>query len=399
MRDGQRIALFYAAIFLTIGCYMAYLPVWLKSRGFSEADITLIFALPLLLRIVFTPLITFIADKAGNSRALVFWLAHGTALSLAALTAAPSHEVIFACLVVYAVLWTSVVPLTETIAVAAAKRTGGDYGRMRVWGSLTFIIAVACGGFALDIWGPVAGLALVICGAVIMAAAAHLLPTAPPEARPQVSASAALLFVRSAPFVLFLLGAAAVNASHAVYNSLATLHWLSLGISPSTIGILWATGVIAEIALFGLATKFAGRFNPVTLMSAGAAAAVLRWVVTSFNPPLAVLFPVQMLHSLTYGAAHLGAIYFLAAAVPPRYAATAQGLYAAIAAGLGSGLATLAAGPLYAELNAHSFLVMAALAAASLVFCLLMAARWSGGLLAESQPQNERGGGVMTPAE
>ncbi|MBC8048752.1 MAG: MFS transporter, partial [Chitinophagales bacterium] len=176
MKDGQRIALFYAAIFLIIGCYMAYLPVWLKSRGFGEGDITLIFALPLLMRMVFTPLISFFADRLGNTRRMVFWLAHGTALSLFSLAGAPSHEMIFACLVVYALLWTSVVPLTETIAVASARHSGGDYGRMRMWGSLTFILAVAFGGFAVDIWGPAAGLWLVIVSSVLMAAAAHLLP-------------------------------------------------------------------------------------------------------------------------------------------------------------------------------------------------------------------------------
>ncbi|MDZ4792564.1 MAG: MFS transporter [Hyphomicrobiales bacterium] len=413
MKDGQRIALFYAAIFLIIGCYMAYLPVWLKSRGFDEGQVTLIFALPLLMRMVFTPFISFLADRLGNTRRMVFWLAHGTALSLFSLAGAPSHEMIFACLVVYALLWTSVVPLTETIAVASARLSGGDYGHMRMWGSLTFILAVAFGGFAVDIWGPAAGLWLVIVSSVLMAAAAHLLPrTTPPHPSPLLSKEGitvrkALLFARSGPFVLFLLTATAVNASHAVYNSLATLHWLSLDISPTVIGLLWATGVIAEIALFGFAGRVVRVLRPTTLMAIGAAAAILRWVVTAFNPPLYILFPIQMLHSLTYGAAHLGAIYFLAAAAPARYAATAQGLYAAVAAGLGMGLATIAAGPLYKSLNAWAFLAMATLAVASLVFALMLAARWKGGLLipAEAdappatQPQNVRSGGAIMPAE
>ncbi len=414
MKDGQRVALFYAAIFLIIGCYMAYLPVWLKSRGFGEEQITLIFAIPLLMRMVFTPLITFLADRAGNTRCLVFWLAHGTALSLLSLAGAPSHEMIFACLVVYALLWTSIVPLTETIAIGVARRSGGDYGRMRVWGSLTFILAVAFGGFAVDIWGAAAGLWLVIASSILMTVTAHFLPRIEKagEGKPAggakgITVRKALMFARSGQFALFLLTATAVNASHAVYNSLATLHWLSLDISPTLIGLLWATGVIAEIALFGFAGRVVRALRPTTLMAVGAGAAILRWVVTAFNPPLYVLFPIQMLHSLTYGAAHLGAIYFLAAAAPVRYAATAQGLYAAVAAGLGMGLATVAAGPLYKALGAEAFLAMAALAAASLVFALLLAAQWKGGLLipddpgdaAADQPQSARGGGAIMPAE
>ncbi|MDX2264048.1 MAG: MFS transporter [Hyphomicrobiales bacterium] len=380
MKAGSRIAAFYAAIFLMIGCYMAYLPVWLKARGFTEAEITLVFALPLLLRVVFTPLVSFIADKAGNARALVFWLTHGAACALACLAAAPGHAMIFAALTVYALLWTSVVPLTETIAVSAAKADGADYGRMRMWGSLTFIIAVATGGLAVDWGGPDAALWMVIGSAALMAGVAHGLPQPGRSdvALPPIKLRQAARFARSGPFALFLLSATAVSASHAVYNTLATLHWLSLGISPTAIGLLWATGVIAEIALFWFAGRVVRAAPPTALMLIGASAAVLRWIVTATNPPLTVLFPVQMLHSLTYGAAHLGAIYFLARAVPSQFAATAQGLYAAVAAGVGMGAACIAAGPLYKAMNADAFLVMAGLAAASVVFTLWLAAVWRG---------------------
>ncbi len=391
--DGLKIALFYAAIFLIIGCYMAYLPIWLKWRGLSEAAISFIFSLPLVMRIIFTPIVTILADKGGNRRQLISWLSYGSLASLLMLPVAPSHETIFACLVVYALLWTSIVPLTETIAIAAVKRSGLDYGRIRLWGSLTFIIATAGGGVVVNAAGPLAALWLVIGASVLVAIAVFFLPETNGNGAPaQANAGAPIhfkdagIFLRTPVFVIFLLATSAVCASHAVYNTLATLHWLSLGLSPTVIGFLWATGVIAEILLFAYSRRVFEHFSPAKLIVIAAVAAIIRWGVTAFNPPLIILFSIQTLHALTFGAAHLGAIHFLAAAVPERYAATGQGMYAAVAAGIGMGGAYIAAGPLYNALGAKAFLVMAMLGGVSLVFSLLLVKRWHGKEVIAGQP-------------
>jgi PPP family 3-phenylpropionic acid transporter len=400
--DALKLGIFFAAAFFPIGIYTAYLPVWLKWRGLSEPQITMVYALPLIMRIVFTPAMTYFADKSGTRRALVYWLSHGCLATLLVLPFAPSVPAIFAVLTLYALLWTSIVPLTEALAVEAVKREGSAYGAMRLWGSLSFIAAVICGGVIVEAGGPTAALWLMIAASTTVALAALNLPgsrTAPapvPEAGQAINFRDAGRLARSPCFLLFLVSAAAVTASHAVYNTLITLHWLSLGIDASVIGVLWATGVVAEIALFGYSGRIVARFGATPLMIAGAAAALLRWVVMAFDPPLAVLFPVQMLHSLTYGAAHLGAIQFLSRAVPERFAATGQGLYAAVAAGIGAGFASLAAGPLYKSVQAGAFLVMALLALLSLIFAIWLALRWSGDVLTgdgHGQSHQPDGGG------
>jgi len=108
---------------------------------------------------------------------------------------------------------------------------------------------------------------------------------------------------------------------------------------------------------------------------------VLRWLVMAFDPPLAVLIPLQTLHGLTYGASHLGAILFLGRAVPPAVAGTAQALYATMAAGIVMGAATLSAGPLYERFQGRAYLAALALASAGLVALLLLVRSWDGGTL------------------
>ena len=85
-----------------------------------------------------------------------------------------------------------------------------------------------------------------------------------------------------------------------------------------------------------------------------------------FDPPLALLVPLQVLHGLTFGATHLGAIHFMARAVPETQAGTAQALYASVVGGMGMGGAMLLAGPLYADFGGRAYWAMAVIAVVGL---------------------------------
>jgi PPP family 3-phenylpropionic acid transporter len=268
---------------------------------------------------------------------------------------------------------------------------GLDYGRMRLWGSAAFIAAGFAAGALIDAMGAGIGIWLILAGAIATAGAAHLLPR-PVTARvlPEASASeprrprlAEAIRLAGAPvFLLFLLAAGAVHGSLATFYTFGALHWRGQGISAAWVGVLWAIGVGAEILLFAFSNALLLRLGPAALLMTGAAAGVVRWVVMAVDPPLAVLVPLQLLHGLTYGATHLGAIHFISRAVPERASGTAQALYATVAAGLALGLATIATGPLYTALGGHSYLAMAALAAAGLAAAVGVRRGWNGGELA-----------------
>jgi PPP family 3-phenylpropionic acid transporter len=103
-------------------------------------------------------------------------------------------------------------------------------------------------------------------------------------------------------------------------------------------------------------------------------------------PGLPAAAVLQLLHALTFGASHLGAMYMLARSVPPAAAASAQSLYAALSAGLGSGLVMLVAGTLYAAYGGRAYLFMALLSAVGLAGVWRL--RWMPAPAAESQIEN-----------
>ncbi len=374
-----RLAFFYGAIFLLVGSSMPYLPLWLDWRGLTETEIGLIFATPLIVRILFTPVISFAADKFGDRRLILIILAWGTFTSLLTFYWARSFLEIFAVHMFFALFWTTIMPLTETVAMTGVRDAGLDYGRMRLWGSLTFILASFGGGFVAQIWGAPSILWMLTGSAVILIIAAHLLPHPAGKGRlkaatllPRIRIADALTLARSPLFLCFLIATSMVQAGHAVYYTFGTLHWQSLGISTSIIGALWAVGVIAEIILFAFSGRVVAHFGALQLILIAGVAATLRWSFTAFDPPLALLFPLQILHGLTFGAAHLGAIHFISEAVPEDYSATAQGLYAAITAGLIMGLAMAASGPLYKTFAGNAYLVMALLGVVSIGIALVL---------------------------
>jgi PPP family 3-phenylpropionic acid transporter len=382
---ATRLSLFYGAIFLLIGFHLPYFPVWLNWRGLSPGEIGIILSAPLAVRIFITPAISFCADRIGNRRLVLILLAWGSLCGLFLFTFAYGFWAILSVAILASLFWTSIMPVTEAVAMDGVRRAGHDYGRIRLWGSLTFIAASFGGGIGLQYWGAPAALWLMIGATACIVITAHLLPRPAGKGRlkaataqPQIRVKNAVSLMRSPLFLLFLFATGLVQSAHAVYYAFGTIHWQSLNISPGVIGSLWAVGVIAEILLFMFSGRVVRSLGTTNLICLAALAAVIRWTITAFSPPLWLLFPTQVLHGLTFGAAHLGAVHFISDAVPEEASGTAQGLYAACSAGIAMGAAILASGPLYASLGGYAYLAMAALALGSLAGATLLARKWRG---------------------
>ena len=83
-----RLGFLYAALFLVVGCYLPYLPIWLHWRSLDADQIAVLLATPLFTRILFTPAISFAADRLGDRRTILIALAWGSLLSFLLLWAA-----------------------------------------------------------------------------------------------------------------------------------------------------------------------------------------------------------------------------------------------------------------------------------------------------------------------
>ena len=86
-------------------------------------------------------------------------------------------------------------------------------------------------------------------------------------------------------------------------------------------------------------------------------------------------------HGLTFGASHIGAIQFLARAVPDGQGGTAQGLYMLVTSGIFMAVATGVAGLAYTRYGGMAYLPMAVLSAAGALAFVALERMWRGGVI------------------
>ena len=371
-----RLAFFYSALCAALGFQMPFLPVWLAAKGLDAGAVGIALAIPLVIRVVAIPIATRIADRCDAARAVIIIGAAGSLLGYVAVALAWTPEAIMAAIALASAFYAPLMPLADAYALGGLAARGRSYGPVRLWGSAAFIAGTLGGGLLLDLIAPLDLIWVVVTALLVNAGAAGLLAplgvNAPTGLANRASASVLLCDRR---FLVIAGAAALIQASHAVYYGFSTLQWRAAGLDGVTIGILWAVGVVAEIALFAISARLA--LKPVALLLAGAAGGVLRWGMMAFDPPVLTLAVLQCLHAFSFGATHLGAVIFMARAAPPALAASAQGYLAVVLASVMAAAMGIS-GELYARWGSGAYWAMAVLAALG-ALALLAGAPCGGG--------------------
>jgi PPP family 3-phenylpropionic acid transporter len=365
LTPGARVAVFFAALFIAAAVNTAFLPLWFADRGVTPGDIGQILGAASLLRVITGPVWGNLADRVGRRRPVLLGAAIVATLTSLLYLALREFLPLLLLSVFQASASSALNPLVDSLALGLARERRLEYGPVRSVGSVAYMIASAATGWLLTRTGTWIVPLLLTLGYGGCGAFATALPesaTRPVAAHPM----AGLRLLAHRPFRLIVLASALIQGAHAAYYGFAPLFWRSQGFSDSTIGLLIAEGIIAEVALFAGGRRLVERLGPAGLTACAAAASVLRWGVTAAAPPLPVLAGVQLLHAATFAMQHLSAMLVLSRAVPPERAATAQALHAALGMGAPTGVMMLIAGWVYARWGGLVFLIMAALGGAAL---------------------------------
>jgi PPP family 3-phenylpropionic acid transporter len=375
---------------LSGGIYTPFFGAWLAWKGESPEQIGLLLSAGMLLRVVVPPITGIIADARNDRRGVMVALIVLTFLGYLGLNWAAAPRDIFIFAVLANVAGGAASPLFDSISTRLAERYGFDYGHVKRWNSITFAIVNFASGLAVERWGLVVLAPWLSVALALTVVALCLLPATPRQQRTsqfgirlRATLAEARELMGSAAFLIFLAAASFDQASHAFYYGYGGLHWRALGYSGALIGAIWPLGVIAEAMLFSVSLRLFRAIGATQLLLFGGIGCVVRWSILAFDPPLALVIFAQLLHGATYALAHLGAMYFIVKAVPPRLSATAQSLYAVMSSGVVMGLATYASGPLYERFGGRTYLLMAAMGLVTVVTSLWLARAWHGGRITQ----------------
>lgn len=365
MTVHARLAAYYFAFFSHAGAFISYFALYLAARGLSAAEIAFALAMPQLARIVAPALWGWLADVwgeryAGARRAIVVFSGLALFTGIASLYAAERAGTIALALLAMSLLSAGAMPLIEAITLSILEGRTGQYGPIRLWGSIGFILAVLGTGVWLDHHEALTLLDVLLALTAVACAASLALPRGAPA--PAQHMAARLGAVLGRPEVLaFFAACICMTAAHGAMYVFYSIYLEAAGYSKTLIGALWTVGVVAEIVLFLRLPQLLRRFSLRALLLASFACAVVRFLAIGWGvESLAVLAAAQLLHAATFGAFHAGSVAAVHRLFPGPLAARGQALYSSLAYGLGGATGSLVAGWTWQSLGAElSFAVSA----------------------------------------
>jgi PPP family 3-phenylpropionic acid transporter len=359
----QRLSSFYFCYFAFIGAFAPYFALYLKSLGYTAADIGMLLAVNPVARIFGPTIWGWLSDHYHARARLIRVTATGTAMVFVAVFFNHGFAWMFAALLLLNVFWSGVLPLAESATLSLVGASVGAYGRVRLWGSVGFVGVVIAVGYSLDFFGIGSLAPTVLTLLAFMALSTYSLPR---DRQPSGHAehTSILSIVKQPAVIALMAGFFLMQVAHGPYNAFYSIHLVEAGYTKKAVGWLWSLGVVAEICLFIVLPRImrAYSLNQILLFSFGCAFVrllMIGWGVGS----LTILLAAQLLHAVTFGAFHSAGVAMMHRIFRGRNQARGQAIYTSLGYGMGGTLGTLMAGYSWETLGSQWTFTIAAAAA------------------------------------
>lgn len=347
------IRLHYLLVYAVLGAYMPYLPVFLgRDLGMHDAQIGWITGIYGLSVILGPPLITYLADRLFSGRSLIALAYLAASIALVGLSLADDFFTVLLISFGFSMVYTPLFALLDGLAfsaIAVTRTTGAKpppYDRLRLWGSLGFMIPALVLFFALRA-GAASGRAAIVAAAVaagLGALCSFWLPRLIPEPRERLPGAAAWQVLRRPPTRELVIPLGLLFAAISVFYAFYARRVLDVGIDPAWVGLVMNLGVLAELPCLFAAGPLLRRFSLRGLILFGALCLMLRLaLLAAISDPL-VTVASQVLHGPVVLAIYLIPPMYLNLKAPPGVRNGVQGLFAMLCFGLARLLGSVAAG-------------------------------------------------------
>ncbi|MCD8513328.1 MAG: MFS transporter [Nitrincola sp.] len=291
--------------FALLGALVPYWSLYLQSFDLSAQMIGVLMALLHLSRVI-APNIWGVASRQNGAASShrSFWRVANLGYFYRDVLATSALG-IGVVMLLFSFFWNAVLPQFEVITLQHLGTSRDYYSRIRVWGSIGFVVAVIATGVLLDYidigWLPAVALVL-----MILIWLNTLIIPAPSGAAPETHQEQSIwAILRNRQVQVFLLVFFLVQFSHGPYYTFYSVLLQDLGYSRGQIGKLWAVGVVAEVLLFIVMPTLFKRFSLRFLMLISLVLCALRWfLIATFADSLTVLVLAQCLHAASFGSLH-----------------------------------------------------------------------------------------------
>jgi PPP family 3-phenylpropionic acid transporter len=358
-----RLSGFYFFYFASLGALIPYWGLYLKSLGFSVVEIGELVAIIMATKIIAPNIWGWIADHSGNRMRIVRFACLLATLSFAGVFLARGYWMLALVMALFSFFWNAALPQFEATTLNHLGDDTHHYSKIRLWGSIGFVVAVSVLGGVFEKTGT--GLLPAVLVALFAGIwLASLLVPEHVSQHPVVDHTPLRQVLKSPVVISFLLASFLIQASHGPYYAFYSLYLSGHGYSETAIGQLWAWGVVAEIAVFLKMHALLPRFGARRLLLVATLLTALRWVLIGlFVEQLWILALAQTLHAASFGVFHAVAIYLTHRLFTGRHQGRGQALYSSVSFGAGGAFGSLIAGYLWQGVGAEWMYIAAAVVA------------------------------------
>ena len=356
-----RLSRFYFSYYFFVGAFVPYWGLYLQSEHFSAADIGILMSLFQISRIFAPNFWGWLADHTGKRAQ---WIKLTSFLGLCGFMAvfwAHGFFWLFFVMAALSLFTSSTLPLAESLTLAHLATTNGHYSRIRMWGSLGFIVASVVLGFVIDASDIKSILWFLLLVQMTLFALSYTLPD--PKLVAHENDHFSIWQVIKHPNVIALLiGCSLMVTAHGVLYNFYSIYLSQHGYSKGTIGLLWAVGVVCEIGIFMLMPKIMNRYSLKTILITSLALAVLRFsLIGAAIDHLWLLILAQSLHAATFGSFHAASVEVITQFFKGRHQAKGQAIYNSVAYGIGGTIGGISGGYALQYLGGQQTFMLAAI--------------------------------------
>ena len=375
-----RLSLTFVMVGGALSAFGPYLGLVLDRLGYSGAAIGGVLAIVPVMRLISVPLWAAVADRWRLGTRILQAAAIIATVSMTAMaTGALGLWGLVAALVVFSFAWAPISPLLDGLTVQTLERAGAPptrYGRIRLWGSVSFL--VIAGGVSLvtdHVALVTAPLLISAVFLVLIAAVSAGLPQGAAEPPAPIGPALRLLLGRRG-MVALLLALTLHGVGQSAYDSWYAMHISQLGLPSAWTGGALVGGVAAEIVVMAVASQILRDRPPLLLVTLAFGLAAARWALTATVTSPLLLTALQLTHGITFGVYWIGSVEAMRRIAPPRLRSSAQGLLIASTFSLGPILASVVGAALVDSYGTGSlFAVSAALSVLATGLCWVASAQ------------------------
>jgi PPP family 3-phenylpropionic acid transporter len=347
----------YFLYFGVLGIFLPYFTLYCDNLGFSGLQIGVLLALRSVALVLFPLIWGALADRWGKRRP-IYILCNIISTSIWVFYL---FTMILLITIFYGMFYAPIISFLEAFTMDVLGKEKKSYGRIRAWGSISFITMALVLGLVIDLYSVDVILILILYGSILLAIGSVRIPSIKPQKRDRISPKARSLLTTRV--VVFLFCAFLMLVSHGAYYGFFSIHLANMGQGGTFIGICWALASTAEILVMIRSEKLFSRFSLENVLTFSFGVAAIRWLILFYAASPAVILASQILHAVTYGMFHMASILYIDKMAPQTSKTIGQAVNNAVTYGLGLMIGFFLNGYLYEKIGSYALFSISCLIA------------------------------------